>query len=70
MNLRAYDPPPIKREKKICCGANRRQSCQSCVYRRGIGARGDRYTVCCYCFDTGTPRGCPPENCSRKKVRA
>ena len=36
-------------------GANRRKSCAGCVYRRGIGSRGDRYKVCHYCIDTGMP---------------
>lgn len=34
-------------------GANRRKSCAGCIYRRGIGSRGDRYKVCHYCIDTG-----------------
>lgn len=42
-------------------GANRRKSCAGCIYRRGIGSRGDRYKVCHYCIDTGMPRGCPAE---------
>ena len=49
-------------------GANRRKSCAGCIYRRGIGSRGDRYKVCHYCIDTGMPRGCPEEKCTRKKV--
>lgn len=49
-------------------GANRRKSCAGCIYRRGIGSRGDRYKVCHYCIDTGTPRGCPAAKCTRKKV--
>ena len=49
-------------------GANRRKSCAGCIYRRGIGSRGDRYKVCHYCIDTGMPRGCPAAKCTRKKV--
>ena len=48
-------------------GANKRASCKGCVYRRPLGSNGS-YTVCHYFLDTGKPRGCPAENCSRKTV--
>lgn len=49
-------------------GVNRRTSCRGCIHRRGLGGKGSKYTVCHYILDTGSPRGCPADRCTRKKV--
>ena len=48
-------------------GTNKRSSCRGCIYRRPLGSHHS-FTVCHYFLDTGKPRGCPAENCSRKTV--
>lgn len=68
MDMRKFGATGIKEPYHIMLsGANLRASCRGCIYRRGIGSRGDRYSVCHYCYDTGLPRGCPPENCDKKR---
>ncbi len=64
-HMRAEDAAAVRDFLK---GENLRESCAGCIYRRGIGSRGDRYKVCHYCIDTGMPRGCPAAKCTRKKV--
>lgn len=63
--MRAEDAAVVRDFLK---GGNLRKSCAGCIYRRGIGSRGDRYKVCHFCIDTGMPRGCPAAKCTRKKV--
>ena len=48
-------------------GGNKRASCKGCIYRRPLGSN-KQFTICYYFLDTGKPRGCPAENCSRKTV--
>lgn len=70
MDMRKFSATGIKEPYYIMLsGTNRRASCRGCIYRRGIGSRGDRYSMCCYCYDTGIPRGCHPEKCDKKKVK-
>lgn len=46
--------------------------CEACYYNdhynRDI-CTGCEYNNCLYCYDTGKPRGCPPEKCDKKTVR-
>ena len=59
MDMRKFSATDIKEPYYIMLsGTNRRASC-----RAGI------CSVCCYCYDTGLPRGCPPEKCNKKKVK-
>lgn len=51
----------------VMTGKNLRTSCEGCIYRRGIDSRDNRYKVCHYCYDTGTPRGCPAARCDKKR---
>lgn len=68
MKLKTYNIPlPIYNACVRLPGTNRRNSCAGCIYRRGIGSIGDKYTVCHYCYDTGTPRGCPAARCDKKR---
>lgn len=70
MDMRKFGAAGIKEPyHKRLSGTNRRASCQSCIYRRGIGALGSKYTVCHYLLDTGKPRGCPAERCDKKRIR-
>ena len=41
-----------------------RRTCNGCVHRRPIST--NHVTACHYILDTGLPRGCPPENCTKK----
>lgn len=51
----------------VLTGKNLRASCEGCIYRRWLS--GNRpYTACHYCYDTGTPRGCPADRCNKKKL--
>lgn len=47
--------------------AKKRKRCDGCIYRRPIGPLGT-LAVCHYMYDTGNPRGCPPEKCDKKKT--
>lgn len=70
MKLKTYNIPlPIYNACVRLPGTNRRKSCSGCIYRRGIGALGSKYTVCHYLLDTGKPRGCPAERCDKKRIR-
>nr|DAX01845.1 MAG TPA: hypothetical protein [Bacteriophage sp.] len=61
MNVKKYDPDPVKRTSTAANVRHRRTGCRGCIYRRD--------NTCCYCFDTGHPRGCPVEHCTRKIYR-
>ena len=68
MDMRKFSATGIKEPYHIIFSRkNWRESCRGCIYRRGIGGRGYRYSVCYYCYDTGLPRGCPPEKCDKKR---
>ena len=44
-----------------------RKSCEGCIYNRPMGYDGEgQKKYCLYCYDTGKPRGCPPEKCDKK----
>lgn len=42
-----------------------RRTCNGCIHRRPIST--NHVTACHYILDTGEPRGCPPENCTKKE---
>ena len=47
-----------------------RKSCKGCIYNRPLTFEGSgQQRYCLYCYDTGKPRGCPPEKCDKKTVR-
>ena len=43
--------------------------CKGCRYYRKLGNVDAPLKACHYCYDTGTPRGCPPEECDKKEMR-
>ena len=44
-----------------------RESCKGCVHHRPLSSDGYDLLKCClYILDTGAPRGCPPEHCTKK----
>lgn len=48
-----------------------RKSCEGCIYYRELYTSGcwTPPRICNYCYDTGEPRGCPPEICDKKKPK-
>lgn len=42
------------------------KNCNGCKYYRSLDEAGGKTKVCHYCYDTGEPRGCSPENCKKK----
>lgn len=70
MDIRKFCANGIKEPYYIMLsGTNWRASCRGCIYRRASLSRADICSVCCYCYDTGLPRGCPPEKCDKKKLK-
>ena len=48
-----------------------RKSCKGCIYNRPLTFEGSgQQRYCLYCYDTGKPRGCPPEKCDKKAIKA
>lgn len=41
--------------------------CKGCKYYRHLGNVDAPLKACHYCYDTGISRGCPPEECDKKK---
>lgn len=41
--------------------------CKGCRYYRKLGNVDAPLKACHYCYDTGTPRGCPPEECDKRE---
>jgi hypothetical protein len=50
-------------------GKHERASCKGCVYLVSLDSATSKYKVCGFCYITGKPRGCPPENCTRKTTK-
>ena len=47
-----------------------RESCKGCVHHRPLSSDGYDLLKCClYILDTGAPRGCPPEHCTKKRLK-
>ena len=70
MKLKTYNITlPIYNACVRLPGTNRRNSCDGCIYRRGISYEGYSYKVCHYMYDTGKPRGCPADRCDKKRIR-
>lgn len=51
-------------------GRNERKSCKGCIYRRSLGTTNPNFNVCHYLYDTGEPRGCPADKCTKKITQA
>ena len=60
-------PNPFYAISRALDGTNRRESCDGCKYRRVLGRDGAKYKVCNYMCDTGEPRGCPADRCTKKE---
>lgn len=41
--------------------------CKGCKYYRKLGNVDAPLKACHYCYDTGMPRGCPPEKCDKRE---